>query len=246
MTECNNVRQFLHPYIDGELDGDERVEMDVHLDGCPQCRDEVTVYAGMRATIRRHAEAPAMPEGLEQRVRARIEAEDNRERSRPFIPWSIAAALAILIGSASGFMLHRGQKKDMVRDVVRRHARMISVSPANSSAMNKARPARAARLPSFPNNIVRPVGYTTFATNGGTASHGMFRAKGRPLSVMVLPRNPAPPRNLRRRCLGRRCLFVGYVDGYTVVLWRGRSGRTYTATSDLGEDDLVQLVEHVE
>lgn len=47
-TECDNVREWLSPYLDGELDSDERQRVASHLESCQACREE---YASLQKTV---------------------------------------------------------------------------------------------------------------------------------------------------------------------------------------------------
>lgn len=97
MSEFANghPRDRLSPYLDDELQVDERAAVDRHLALCPACRDELEA-------LHRIAEAfadepvPAMPDDLEVRVLHRLDlASIAPMRRRGFaVPVSIAATIA--------------------------------------------------------------------------------------------------------------------------------------------------------
>jgi hypothetical protein len=47
-TECDEVRELLSPYLDGELDSDERQRVDSHIESCQSCREALS---SLRETV---------------------------------------------------------------------------------------------------------------------------------------------------------------------------------------------------
>ena len=77
MNACDAVREILPAYTDGELSQDRRAPLERHLEGCPACRDELTVLNRderlLRAVIGRRV--PANPT-----INARVWAVVDRDR----------------------------------------------------------------------------------------------------------------------------------------------------------------------
>ncbi len=40
-TECDRVREWLSPYLDGELDSEEQHRVESHIESCRSCREEL-------------------------------------------------------------------------------------------------------------------------------------------------------------------------------------------------------------
>ncbi len=53
MTSCLHVRQSLGVYVVGAIDPAERTMVDLHLAGCPDCREELAGLAGLPALLGR-------------------------------------------------------------------------------------------------------------------------------------------------------------------------------------------------
>ena len=53
MTSCLHVRQSLGVYVVGAIDPAERTIVDLHLAGCPECREELAGLAGLPALLGR-------------------------------------------------------------------------------------------------------------------------------------------------------------------------------------------------
>lgn len=88
---CREWRESLGAYALGQLEGDERVGLEAHLEGCASCRAELASLEPV-ARMLPHAEparfvgpAPQPPPELGQRIAATIESERRqlrRQRSR--------------------------------------------------------------------------------------------------------------------------------------------------------------------
>jgi hypothetical protein len=85
--ECREWRELLGAYALGQLEGDERVGLEAHLDGCAQCRGALALLQPV-AQMLPHADparfeeaAPQPPPELGARIAATITAE-RREAER--------------------------------------------------------------------------------------------------------------------------------------------------------------------
>ena len=98
MMNCSDARGRLNPYLDGELDMDENVQVLRHLEDCTGC---TSVFEGEKALfdeVRRQAAGPSAPSGLRDRIAGQI--AKSRPAARPwpfaraFVPAAAAAVLA--------------------------------------------------------------------------------------------------------------------------------------------------------
>jgi hypothetical protein len=85
--ECRIWRERVGALVLGQLDADERIATEAHLDGCPDCRAEATALAPVaamlsRADPERLTPAPAPPAYLGDRIARRIAAERRVARRR--------------------------------------------------------------------------------------------------------------------------------------------------------------------
>lgn len=118
---CREWRESLGAHALGRLPDADRVALEAHLEGCPDCRAELESLQGVArlmplADPERFAEAPAPPPLLGERIEATIAAERRaeerrarRHRRRLGLAWSGAAAamataavLAVLVLGRSG------------------------------------------------------------------------------------------------------------------------------------------------
>lgn len=93
----HELRRSLASYVFGALAPEERREVDEHLAGCPDCRDELASYAGVPGLLSRLELSEAVgatllpPPSLLPSVLAAVESE-RTNRTRQVTRWRFAAA----------------------------------------------------------------------------------------------------------------------------------------------------------
>lgn len=102
---CNQTREFIEPYLDGELSPDEITAYETHLEDCADCRGEHEARLRLRATVRVELD-PAPPAGLEAAIlRAVADTEATpgpswRDALRAFLGWLRGPQLAPVAAAA--------------------------------------------------------------------------------------------------------------------------------------------------
>jgi hypothetical protein len=104
-NDCRDWRELLGVYALGQLEGDERVGLEAHLEGCAQCRAELALLEPV-ARMLPHADpeqfesAPQPPPELGARITATIAGEqrqeEKRHRRRLFGGFALGGATAAL------------------------------------------------------------------------------------------------------------------------------------------------------
>ena len=66
---CEKCEEWMQPYLDRELSDSERVEAELHLDGCGYCRKRYRFEAELRRFVRQAA-VEEMPPALKAKLAA--------------------------------------------------------------------------------------------------------------------------------------------------------------------------------
>src|ERR1700690_2386826 len=88
----------------GALQGDERIALENHLEGCSSCRRELERLRGDMALLALSASGPAPPRRSRERLLKAIAKEPREQKSAPsrsswnFLPWLVATALLLIAG----------------------------------------------------------------------------------------------------------------------------------------------------
>jgi len=72
---CEAVGRWLDPLLDGELDSKNTVEVQAHLDACPECQRRYEAKRAVSVNLRRLDVGYIAPESLRARISAAVEAE---------------------------------------------------------------------------------------------------------------------------------------------------------------------------
>jgi anti-sigma factor (TIGR02949 family) len=240
--DCQEVRDLLNPYEDGELPDSERSAIAQHVGECQECAAALT---GLQALRRRIDEAGtfAVPTGMRERVLGAVagEAAAVPSRRRQHILTAAAIAVIAMVSGAIGYGLgvRQDQTAAVARDVVTAHVRsllddrLVQVAIGDTHTL---RPWLAGRLPfapeipelssrGFPLLGVR----LDYLLDRRVAVIGYGRRKHR-ISVFVFP---AEHSNAVARVEGSR-------NGFNVIGWT-HGEFAYLAVSDLNAGELSDL-----
>ena len=110
---CQESVPLLGPYLDGELEAEDRAWVDEHLGGCAACRTRKALLAAQRDAIRNHVVARAAGADLSRLTTAVMQRVSRQRPSPPVSVWgrelwrahrvriSTAAALAVAASVAA-------------------------------------------------------------------------------------------------------------------------------------------------
>ena len=221
---CQERRDLLHGYLDGELDLAETLEMERHLQSCQSCERAYGNQRILRSAIRSSAPYYKAPARLRRRVRP----------AAWIAPMGIAAAIAVML-AGTWFALRPPPGRELIaQEVVSGHIRsLMAPQPIDvaSSDRHTVKPWFNGRIPQSPRVI-------------DLAQDGFPLLGGR---VDVVGRTPVPS-----LVYGRRQHLISLtavpdasvaIDrsqsarGYNVIAWTA-DGVTYWAVSDLSASEL--------
>jgi anti-sigma factor RsiW len=200
MSKCKELEPLLAPYVDGEAQTDARTTVEAHLDRCLRCRQRVAGERAARVVLTaRRSELRAC---ASEHLRARCAAQRLRRAAlfaggtRRWLPLSLAATLLLALSGAFVFGLN-----DSVQAVATQltldHMRCFQVAPqrlTHEDAASASREWMAARgwplhVPaSSPAQELELLGVRRCLTAGGSTAHLLYKWRGEPLSLFVLPR----------------------------------------------------------
>lgn len=176
-------------FVDGELDAESAAAVAVHVEACAACRAQAEAERGVRARLR-GLPVPALPEGLEARVRAGT-------RRLSLAPGALARwALPLAAVLVAGFWV-RGHVPFVAWDLSRDHDKCFSRRPLPAKVWS-GEPrvvadwfeAQGTRLPGLPDRVgeLTLVGARYCPLVGlSLAPHVYYESPGIHVSVFVVP-----------------------------------------------------------
>ena len=242
---CDEARDLLDAWYDGELDAPRSAALEHHLDGCAGC----TALSGARSALSEvlvesaaHSRAPAA-------LRNKIEAQVLRPppiRPPRMMPWrglAIAASLALFVMSGWNFWLMQsaGPAPNLTHEITADHIRSLMANHLSDVASNDphtVKPYFAGKLDYAPE--VDDLANDGFKLGGGRLDY----VDGHPVAALVYKRQAHiinvfewPTREGDDALPQPR-----WSDdhGYHIAHW-SHSGMTYWAISDVDPIELMKL-----
>ena len=238
------IRELLHPYVDGELDLLTARQTEQHLRTCADCRAVEKAVRALRETVASNQPAYRVPSDLRRNVRAalRREAKTTEKTLNPWVIFATGAACALVVLGAVLFQTTRASRNNsLVDEVVADHVRSLLAThlvDVASSNQHTVKPWFDGKIDFAPE--VRDWSGDGFPLIGGrldyldskTVVALVYHRNKHPINVFIMP--AATDRDTSPSAVTRR--------GYNVLSWT-HNGMKYWAVSDLNETELRQFTE---
>ncbi len=255
---CQDFQLFADAYVDGEFSDRERAEIEAHLQTCPTCRAQAESKFRFKEQFKKVVGAEVAPEALRARIMeglGEVDREMRRERRRnsPMLrvamvaaPLAASVALMALFLPELTVMPASSEQLPVIQNTVDWHKGNFPIEVTGPKPREVARWFRGkvdfpVRLPTFHNSHVHLVGGRIAQIKNHRAAYALYDVDGARLSVMMFHGNDFKVPSDKIRKIGKRDVAVLNDDGYEVAVLED-GGITYTMTSDLPEDEMLELV----
>jgi len=239
---CNDTRELIGAYIDGELDLVRSLDIEGHLHECSACSRNYEAYHSLHRMVRNGELYFDAPAGLEKRIRKSLGRANRFSIAASTSTWrwaivaaSAAAALAILL--YAGMILTSHQNWDLIAsDVVSSHIRSLEpghLYDVESNDQHNVKPWFNGKVDFSP--TFKDLTDMDYNLRGGR----LDAVDGRQVAVIVFTRRQHII-NLYIWPSGRTGNpneEIAARQGYNMIHW-SRDGMTFWAVSDLNTDDL--------
>lgn len=253
MPECSRIDSLVTPFVDGELPEQEQQTVQQHLTACPPCRAKVAAERAIRGLLRARRSdlsSSCAPAGLKARC-ARLSSA-GRGSVAPFpargagdrgtwrarlAPLALAAALVLAVGGVFLYQGTRSSSRLLAAELAMDHEKCFRLNhlfgpEENPSAVQASMSGWVGldvNLPSLAGHQdVSLVGSRPCLSGEGKVAHIMYRHRGRPVSLFVLPRDARQDQVVR-------------VFGHEARMWSDRD-RTFVLLADESGAELDEMV----
>lgn len=204
MRECASIDRFVTPYIDGELNAAERDTLERHLERCPSCHSRVAAERAVHDLLRTRKmtlNGECASAALKARCAQACHLHASRWKTR-FVPYAAAAALVLIAGGAALYVATGNSQRVLAAELTADHVKCFALN-AVLRTHESADVVRGAMLSGFDwpiafsdDDLARSglevVGSRPCLYGEGKTAHLMFRYRGRPVSLFMLPRVNRP------------------------------------------------------
>lgn len=243
---CQDARNLMNPYLDGELDLVRTCEIEAHLKDCPTCAQIYDELRSLRSAVSDAALRFQPPAALRNRVRSSIrdEAKALNRSSRLSWRWLIPTMAGVAVIAVFSFLAfqNRPSVNDLLaQEIVSSHVRSLMekhLTDVPSSDQHTVKPWFDGRLDFSP--PVKDLASAGYSLVGGRLDYIgnrpvaalVYQHRQHYINVFVWPSTGASGSSAR--ALVRQ--------GYNLINWTN-SGMNYWATSDLNLAELQEFVQ---
>ena len=243
--KCRELEETFTPYVDGEATSDQRASVDSHLAICPPCRDRIAEERAARDVVhaRRDSVRCCAPENLRTRCVAAAGRRDlSRRRLRTLVPLSLAATVLLAVAGAFLFSLSNPVQAlaaqltvDHVKCFELTPEERIADAPAAAKQWSDTRGWSIGVPPTEPAMSLELVGVRRCISTDGSSAHLMYRWRGEPLSVYIVPKTFPGLSGVQR---------IVENLGHGAVIW-AKGSRTYLVLTRRRHADLDAVVAYI-
>jgi anti-sigma factor RsiW len=246
---CQELDSFLYPYLDGEFQPDERLEVEVHLSSCAACAQRVHAEAQVQQALRRAArhavEGARAPDALRMGIQGGLRQQARRAQQAV---WLRASCMVLAVATVGGawVALQPETQQRFVDDAAKRHAKRLPVeiadaTPESVEAWFGGKLDHRVSVPRLPNTTLsgarisnvtdRPAAYISY--EAASASAG---APPKRIGLFVFDDAQG---EIKANELA--AVEVDSSHGYNVAVWRDRE-IVYELVTDLDESDIRKML----
>jgi anti-sigma factor RsiW len=243
---CQEAKNLIQAYGDGELDAPHSLAVESHLRDCASCAAVQRRQQALKTALGSEALQFKMPAGLRKTIVTELRQTVRPEPRPPFwtawlFPFSATAVASLVIGFLLAGGLNRAPVDQLAGEIASSHARSLMANhlmDVASTDQHTVKPWLDARIDFAP-----PV--KDFATNGfpliggrldyidtHTTAALVYKRGGHFINLFIWPVTAAD--ETPRTAATQR--------GYHLIHWTS-SGMTFWAASDLNEKELMQFCE---
>jgi anti-sigma factor RsiW len=249
---CQELDRLLYPYLDGEFQPEERMDMETHLASCADCTQRVArereIQQALRRAARHSLQSSRAPASLRAGIQVGLKRQQRRAYQGQFL--QVSAAVLVVVAVGGGWVAIRPEEgQRFAADAAQRHVtgrklpfEIIHSEPESVEAWFDGKLDHRVPVLRLPNAKVE--GARIHSVQGRDAAYISYEApptkkgeKGRRIGVFVIGDT--------RGELDVKPQPSVHVDGNTglkVAIWRDNE-IVYEMVSDFTEADIMRMVE---
>jgi len=248
--DCQKVREYLYPFIDGELNEQNIREVKEHISKCPLCRMEIKneeeVDGIFKSCFPKELASYDMKENLLSKVREK--AKSNKMIFMPYLkPIAAAFMLVVLL---SYFLIYLRQPFPLVHAAVDRHIKVlqgkiqpavISSNPEEVYSMLQGKLDFKVHVPDFTAHDAKLKSGCVCDFKKKNAAHIVYDKAGHKISAFMFVSEGMKMPKGRKVTLNKQDFYIESSKGYNCIFWDD-NGMGCLIMSDLDEAELLYLV----
>ena len=224
--DCPEVQKFIHAFLDGEFEEQERVQVTAHLQSCPECDRMAHFEQKLRQRLRQEQPEVTAPPELRARVRRALEEADSDRGWAGRWLWKLipaAAAAALLAGVIVSGRQEQPNDDAVMRESLAWHRQAVPMD-VTGPGLDRVRKyfsdkvEFAVRPPAFKDSGTRRGGARLSNLGAHRAAYLRYQVGPQRVSVFIIDPSQVSPRG-RPVLMGNQQIYTGSRGGYNVVMY---------------------------
>ncbi|MCK5706409.1 MAG: zf-HC2 domain-containing protein [Candidatus Aureabacteria bacterium] len=250
---CQEIREHLYPYIDGELKGSTVEQIKEHIANCPLCSMEIRNEKDFDKIFRSCFPMELASYDFKEKLLEKVRNESEKSNIFSF-KFAKPIAAAILIVLAVVYMY--GSLKDpavLLSDATKTHISMMQEKVAFDISSSDAKEVSSKLQQKLDFNVSFPdlskeganlKGACVCSINKKNAAHAIYVYQGHKISVFMFSSKEKKIRSAKKVTLNNRDYYIKNEKGYNSIFW-SNNGIGCVITSNLNETDLLYLIKQI-
>lgn len=246
---CQELDRLLYPYLDGEFQPEERLDVETHLGACADCAHRVEAERRFQRAVRHSVQSSRAPASLRDGIQLGLRRQQRRASHLQWLRLSAAALVVVAVGG--GWIAIRPEERQrFVEDAAKRHAKKLPFEISNAA------PEHVEAW--FDDKLDHRVAVPRLQ-NAQLAGARISNVKDRPAAYIAYESAPEKEGQAGRRIgvfvfddaereLDAQALPAVQMDssqGFNVAVWR-EGEIVYELVSDLSEADIRKMLQEKE
>jgi anti-sigma factor RsiW len=243
---CKSALLFIEPYLDGELDASQQVEVERHLNECESCAAAHQRLISLRNDLRTLAPRYEVPDRLRGRILTGVRQAAGSGQASGLLQgkmnwWALAATVLLTVSAGWSVMLMQSRRNapgEVAQEIVSSHIRSLMgdhLLDVPSTDQHTVKPWFNGKLDYAPD--VKDFAAAGFPLIGGRVDY----IDRRPVAVLVYKRRQHVI-NLFIWPAATSVATPKSDNGFNLLSWN-QSGMNFCAISDLGDEELQQFAD---
>lgn len=248
--DCQKIKEYLFPFIDGELDKHANLLVKGHISACPLCNLELEEERKINSSLRTNLPKENAPYELKEKILNSIEGLDEKETSR-IVPYILKPALVgvtlsllfiILLSSLNKpFPVFSATIKEHILFLQRKLSIDIaSDKPNEVSGWLQAKLDFKVMAPDLSSRGAKLVGARVCSFKDRKVAYIMYEKDKHNLSVFMFEAKRMRFPKAKKVGLNNKIFYLAKEKGYNSALWINE-GIACVFVSSLDETELLYL-----
>ncbi len=255
---CGEAREYMFAFLDSELETPLSIDLQLHLDGCPDCAREAEIERAVHKRLDHMMDAavPAFAGRLDGYVFSERQSTlaVNRVVGQSTVRWNriaaVAASVVIVGGLALWYALATGPGNGLTQLAVGdfehflEEGRKLQIESGDRHRVASwlaQKTSIAVLLPTVSDSACKLLGGRKCKLAGRPAAFAVYDMQGTPASLVAVDASAVSFEDMREESHQGVTHLVGRRNGFTIVASR-RDSLVYAAVGKLPERELLCLV----